>query len=231
MQGNQNVLPEDRRQAVWEKKRLMEFLAALKKNPLCHSTSPSETVSGLSSLFGAVISQHHGAPTCYSLTASTRMLALGWLSLQHLSGSECSSQSAARGASSQARIVWPCWIILALGASHSSKEGSKEKLDAGLTMLIPLLSFLTPSKRPAVLPVPETWSQHSMPRSPLPVLWPRGRTSTVGCSCHLHTVRAEDLLRATTQILNSGKQQFLVFSLTAQVPVYFSFRNRKNRGR
>lgn len=42
-------------------KRLMEFLAALKKNLLCHSASPSETVSGLSSLFGAEL-QHHGAP-------------------------------------------------------------------------------------------------------------------------------------------------------------------------
>lgn len=52
MQGNQNVLPVDRRQAVWEKKRLMEFLAALKKDPLCHNTSPSETVSGLSSVWG-----------------------------------------------------------------------------------------------------------------------------------------------------------------------------------
>lgn len=40
----------------------MEFLAALKKDPLCHSASPSETVSGLSSLFGAVILQHHRAP-------------------------------------------------------------------------------------------------------------------------------------------------------------------------
>lgn len=66
MQGNQNVLPADRRQAVWGKKRLMEFLAALKKNPLCHSMSPSETVSGLSSLFGAVILQHHRALTCYT---------------------------------------------------------------------------------------------------------------------------------------------------------------------
>lgn len=108
MQGNQNVLPVDRRQAVWEKKRLMEFLAALKKSLLCHSTSPSETVSGLSSLFGAVVLQHQEAPTCYTPpTAFTGTLALGCLSLQHLSRSECSSQSGTRRASSKDHIVWP----------------------------------------------------------------------------------------------------------------------------
>lgn len=146
-------------------------------------------------------------PDCYTpLSALTCTLALGSLSLHHLSASECSSQSGTRRASSKAHIVWPCWIILALGASPSSKEGTRKTLDAGLTALTPLDTFLMPSQRPAVHPVPETWSQHSMPLSPLLVLWPRGRTSTAGASCHPHTVRAEDLLRAITQILNSGRQ-------------------------
>lgn len=196
MQGNQNVLPAYRRQAVWEKKRLMEFLAALKKNPLCHSASPSETVSGLSSLFGAVILQHHGAPTSYApLTAFTCILALGCPSLQNPSRSDCSSQRGARRAPSKAHIVWPCWILLTLGASHSSKEGTKKNLDVGLTALISLVSFLMPCKRPAVHPVPETPGANTACHChPFLSSDTGAGPPLLAASCHLHTVRAEDLL-------------------------------------
>lgn len=64
MLGNQNVLPMDRRWVVQEKEKANGILGCTKKNPLCHGTSPGETVSDLSPPFGAVILQQHRALTC-----------------------------------------------------------------------------------------------------------------------------------------------------------------------
>lgn len=211
-------------------KRLMEFLAALKKEPFMPQCKPQwNCIWPILSVWGWAAAPR--SPHCYTpLTAFTCTLALGCLSLQHLSRSECSSQSGTRRASSKAHIVWPCWTILALGASHSSKEGTKKKTDAGLTALIPLVSFLTPSKRPDVHPAPGTWSQHSMPLSPLLVLWPRGRTFTAGCKMPSSHCKGWGSAQSHHTDLKL-RQEFLVFYLIAQMPMYFPFKNWKNRDR
>lgn len=165
------------------KEKANGILGCTKKNPLCHSTSPGETVSGLSTLFGAVIPQQHRALTCCftppwllhphvcpgtSLLAAPLMLCV------------CSSQSGARRASPNTHVVGPCWIILTSGASQRIEEGTEKKLETGLTALIPLVSLLTPSKTDQ--PFTPPWDQEPTLHAtspPLP-LWTRDRTSAVG---------------------------------------------------
>lgn len=146
MLGNQNALPMDRRQVVQEKKRLMGFLAALKRTLYAMVGAPVKLYLAYH-LWGCNPTAAHSPHLLHHPDCLYPHVCL-WTSLfaAPLKLCVCSSWSSTRRASSKTRIVGPHWIIPGLGASHRGKEGTRKKLDTGLTALIHLVSLLTPSK-------------------------------------------------------------------------------------
>lgn len=208
------------------------ILGCTKKNPLCHHTRPSETVSALSSPFGAVILQWHTACACYTApTAFIHPFALGCLSSQHTSSSVSAAPEVVQGEHLQnPTLLGPIKSYPACELPTEAKKEPRKKIDTDLTALIPLLLFLTPSKTDQLFVPSPGPAGNSVPLSLL-LLWPRGRTCVVSSKLppsHCKGWRSAQSYRPDFKF----RQAIIswVFSLTARVPAYFPCKHRKNKG-
>lgn len=129
MLGNQNVLPMDSREVVQEKKRLMEFLAALKRALYATVQAPVKLYLAIISVWGCNPTAARSRCLLHRPDCLHQHACLG-ASLLAAPPKLCvlSSRRGARRASSKPHVVGSRWIIPGLEACHRSKERAEKKI-------------------------------------------------------------------------------------------------------